>query len=134
MPHIGGLIFGLTTSLASRASHEILFEDLDEAIYPNPCSPDETIGSISFIKSQGEHVSGDIERVAVRTIGLKNIDVARELKDLDLPTSLFTGPMMKPIALESLLKKSAPQLSNSIVCIADRVIYRQAPKHVPFLL
>ena len=41
---------------------------------------------------------------------------------------------MRPAAIEELLKKSCPELSKLIVCIADRKIYRQAPKQVPFLL
>jgi hypothetical protein len=42
--------------------------------------------------------------------------------------------MLRPAALEDLLKKTFPDLAKSIVCIADRKVYRQAPKSVPFLL
>jgi hypothetical protein len=42
--------------------------------------------------------------------------------------------MIRPSALEELLKKTLPELSKKIVCIADRKVYRQAPKEAPFLL
>ena len=41
---------------------------------------------------------------------------------------------MRPAALEEELKMSFPELSNQIVCVADRTLYRQALKHPPFLL
>jgi hypothetical protein len=45
-----------------------------------------------------------------------------------------SGEIPRPAALEDLLKKTCPDLSKQIVCIADRIIYRQAPQHAPFLL
>jgi hypothetical protein len=39
-----------------------------------------------------------------------------------------------PAKLEEMLKRDCPALSKKIVCIADRKIYRQAPKQTPFLL
>ena len=48
---------------------------------------------------------------------------------------LFTGgPIQRPAALEEELKMTCPELSDLIVCVADRVIYRQSLKHPPFLL
>ena len=40
---------------------------------------------MTFIQSLEEHVSGDIEAVAVRTIGVKNYDVHRQLVGRQLP-------------------------------------------------
>ena len=75
-----------------------------------------------------------MEAIELRTIGVKNMDVHRQLADKELPIALFSGPIMKPKALEEMLKKEFPDLAKKIVCIADRKIYRQAPKQVPFLL
>eukprot|EP01039_Chlorochromonas_danica_P001539 gene1539-1677_t len=132
----GGLVFGLTTSLASRDLHEVLFEDLIGCAFPNNLAPGDTVGAMTFVKNVEEHVSGDIEGVTIRTIGVKNCDVHRVLQNRDLPTALFTRPLdqLRPAALEELLKKTCPELTKLIVCIADRKIYRQAPKQVPFLL
>ena len=46
----GGLVFGLTTSLASRDLHEVLFEELQECAFPNNFCPGDTLGAITFIK------------------------------------------------------------------------------------
>jgi len=79
-------------------------------------------------------MSGDMEAIKLRTFGIKNLDVHRALKDKQMPTELFTGPLLMPKELEALLKQKCPELSGNIVCVADRKIFRQAPKMVPFLL
>ena len=70
----------------------------------------------------------------VRTVGIKGIDCRQDLQELEIPLEILNGPLLKPKALEKLLEEKLPQLKKKIVCIADRTIYRQAPKHVPFLL
>jgi len=87
------------------------------------------------VRNLEEHLSGDIEALHIRTIGIKNMDVQRALANMELPLQLFTSEEIpRPAALEDLLKKTCPDLSKQIVCIADRIIYRQAPQHAPFLL
>jgi citrate lyase subunit beta/citryl-CoA lyase len=130
----GGLVLALVTSLASRDLHEVLYEELNGCVFPNETCPGETIGAMTFIISREEHRSGDMEAVELRTIGVKNMDVHRQLAEKELPLELFKGPLLKPKALEELLKKEFPDLAKKIVCIADRKVYRQAPKQVPFLL
>lgn len=131
----GGLVLGLTCSLASRDLHEVLFEELKECSFPNNLAPGDTVGAITFINSLEEHVGGDIEAVNIRTVGIKNMDVLRKLANRELPAEIFTTPSLpRPAALEEMLKKSFPELSKLIVCIADRKVYRQAPKSTPFLL
>ena len=61
---------GLTTSLASRDLHEVLYEELLECSFPNNLAPGDTVGALTFIKSLEEHLSGDIECITVRTIGI----------------------------------------------------------------
>jgi hypothetical protein len=134
----GGLVLGLTTSLSSRDLHETLFEDLENSIFPNYLNPWDTVGAMTYIKDVEEHLSGDIECLHVRTIGIKNCDVHRVLAGAQVPESLLKSPLetLRSAALEEILKKSLPDLDlkNKIVCIADRKIYRQTPKQVPFLL
>jgi hypothetical protein len=130
----GGLVFGLTTSLASRDLHEVLYEELLDCAFPNNLHPGETMGAITYVDELNEHVSGDVEAINIRTIGVKNVDVARALSARALPLELFKGKILKPAAMEELLKKHCPELCKIVVCIADRRIYRQAPKQVPFLL
>jgi len=130
----GGLVLGLTLSLASRDLHEVLYEELIECSFPNNLHPGETVGSLTFVKSLEEHVSGDVEAITIRTIGVKNMDVHRALVNKNVPLEIFNKHILRPAALEEVLKRSCPELSKLIVCIADRKIYRQAPKQVPFLL
>eukprot|EP01038_Epipyxis_sp_PR26KG_P006266 gene6266-8630_t len=132
----GGLVLGLACSLSSRDLHEVLYEELVECSFPNNLNPGATVGAITFVKSLEEHVSGDIEAIHIRTIGIKNCDVQRALAGKDLPLELFITPLSKlrPAAVEELLKKSCPELNKLVVCIADRKIYRQTPKQTPFLL
>jgi hypothetical protein len=131
----GGLVLGLTCSIASRDLHEVLFEELKECSYPNKTNPDDTVGAVTYVTKLEEHVSGDIEALHIRTIGIKNMDVQRALANMELPLQLFTGgEIPRPAALEDLLKKTCPDLCHQVVCIADRIIYRQAPQHAPFLL
>ena len=50
---------------------------------------------------------------------------------------LFTGDLkgkLRPARIQELVMQHCPELSRSIVCVADRKLYRQAPKQVPFLL
>jgi len=131
----GGLVLGLTCSLASRDLHEVLFEELKECSFPNNLAPSDTVGAITFINSLEEHVGGDIEAINIRTVGIKNMDVLRKLANKELPAEIFAASSMpRPAALEEMLKKTFPELSKLIVCIADRKVYRQAPKSTPFLL
>ncbi len=130
----GGLVLALTCAQASRDLHEVLYEKLDQCIFPVSLHPKEPVSSITFVKSLKEHVSGDMEQIKVRTIGVKGIDTSRELIGKQIPLELLTGPLLRPKAFEELLEKECPELSKKCVCVADRTLYRQAPKHVPFLL
>mmetsp|Transcript_16608 Transcript_16608/g.24995 ORF Transcript_16608/g.24995 Transcript_16608/m.24995 type:complete len:417 (+) Transcript_16608:65-1315(+) len=130
----GGMIFALTCSLASRDLHEVLFEELVDCIYPNNLCPGETVSAMTFIRDLSEHVNGEMEEVDIRTIGVKGLEVHTALAAKNLPRELFGGPIPRPAALEEMLKRTCPELSKKIVCIADRKIYRQSPKQTPFLL
>lgn len=130
----GGLIYALTCSLASRDLHEVVFEELVDCIYPNNLCPGETVSAMTFIRHVKEHTTGELEEVYIRTIGVKGLEVHTALAGKTIPYELLGGDMIRSSALEELLKKSVPELSKKIVCIADRKIYRQAPKDTPFLL
>lgn len=153
----GGIVLGLSCSLSSRDLHEVLFEELTECSFPNNLSPaepvsalpspplsfslllsprDAQVGALSYVAEMKEHTSGDIEALTVRTLGVKNCDVHRALAGRALPAALFRLPLdqLRPAAVEELLRAHCPDLCKLIVCMADRRIYRQAPKQPPFLL
>ena len=132
-----GLQLAMTLAMASRDLHEVLHEELTECIFPHFLLPGEVMGAISFVIKVEEHISGDIECVTLRTIGVRGIDVVNDLKDNSMPIEIFTkNPLMQrwERSLETILDEEFPLLSKNIVCIADRKLYRPAPKAVPFLL
>jgi len=132
----GALVAALTCSLSARDLHEALFEEQSACSFPNHLAPGDTVGAMTFVSALDEHVSGEVEALSVRTIGVKNLDLQRVLANQPLPQELFSADhaSLRPQRVEDILKVSRPELSKLIVCIADRKIYRMAPKQVPFLL
>lgn len=132
----GGLVAALTCSLSGRDLHEVLFEEQAACSFPNHLAPGDTVGAMTFISALDEHVSGEVEALSVRTIGVKNLDLQRVLANQPLPQELFSAEhsTLRPQRIEEILKMSRPELSKLIVCVADRKLYRMAPKQVPFLL
>ena len=86
---------GLTTSLASRDLHEVLYEEILDCSFPNETVPGETIGAFTFISTREEHRSGDMEAIELRTVGVKNMDVHRQLAEKELPLELFQWENLK---------------------------------------
>lgn len=129
-----GLVLSLTTSISSRDLHEVLFEELEHCHFPNSLHPGDTVGALTFIESIEEHVTGDIESAKIRTIGFKNMDVLRTLRNVSFPIEVFQQKYTRSRDFKSLVQEKIPELSQSIVCVVDRVIYRQTAKQAPFLL
>lgn len=123
----GGLVLGLVMSAASRDLYEILHEEIIHASYANALHPDNIVGAISYIQNVDDELApGDLEIINVRTIGLKNINVKRDLDGVEFPLELFTGDVMLPKELERVCKTLCPILTNKIVVVMDRRIIRQS--------
>ena len=58
----GGLTLGLTTSLASRDLHEVLYEELLECTFPNEVAPGTTVGAMTFVLSREEYVISYVDK------------------------------------------------------------------------
>ena len=93
------------------------------------------VGAVSYIQSV-EDVVGDLQVVTVRTLGIKNLDVKKDLDGVGLPLELLEikPTRLKPKDIESICKTKCPQLCNKIVVQVDRKILRQAPHQQVFLL
>jgi hypothetical protein len=133
----GGLVLGLVSSAASRDLHEILHEELLSCSYVNSLHPKDVVSAMTFVNSiEPTNGPGDLETVHVRTVGVKNIDLVRELTvDRGLPLELFTGKIKSTRAdVEKVCNERIPALSNKIIVIFDRKLLRQARKHDVFLL
>ncbi len=66
------------------------------------------------------------EEVCITTLGIKNIDIAMELKGVSIPIELFTE-RLRPHQLEAFLKTECPMLTDKIVVQAQRRMVRQSP-------
>jgi hypothetical protein len=134
----GGLVLGIVQSAASRDFHEILHEELLHLNFVNSLNPGNIVGAISYIESVEEAV-GDLQICTVRTLGIKNMDVMRDLKGVDIPLELLQiHPQghrnIKPKDIQRICKSHCPQLHNKIVVQMDRRILRQARHQEVFLL
>lgn len=72
--------------------------------------------------------------MTIRTIGVKNVDVHRELLARPFPLELFTKKGLRTKHVEALCKAHMPELSKKVVCVMERRILRQSPKTEAFLL
>ena len=113
---------------------QLLHEDLLECSYINNLHPGDTVGALSFVRSLEETVSGELESLIIRTVGVKNIDVPRELAGVPLPMELFSGKVLRPRDYEAICESECPILKNKIVASLERRILRQAPRSESFLL
>ena len=131
----GGLILAGTIAASSRGLFETLCESLDSCFFLNKVSPVDLIGGVSYINSIKPLKEG-IEEVKVTTLGLKNLDVTRELIDVAIPEELFTKQLHRK-QVEALVQEYCPILAGKIVVKAVRTIVRQSPyaqhKNIPLL-
>lgn len=130
----GGLVLGLTMSAASRDMHEILHEEILNASFVHHLHPGNIVGAMSYVQDLDDGLPGDLESLVVRTIGVKNMDVSRDLRHTKLPVELFTGEAKTTKEIEKICKERCPILSNNIVLQLDRRILRQASRNETFLL
>ncbi|KAG7370160.1 hypothetical protein IV203_027906 [Nitzschia inconspicua] len=134
----GGLVLGIVQSAASRDFHEVLHEELLHLNFVNSLNPGNIVGAISYIQSVEEAV-GDLEICTVRTLGIKNLDVMRDLRGVDIPLELLKiyphgHRNIKPKDIQRICKSYCPLLYNKIVVQMDRRILRQARHQEVFLL
>jgi acyl dehydratase len=130
----GGVVLGLTLSASSRDLHEILHEELIHANFINSVHPGDVVGAMTYVVHK-EDEANDLEMLDVITIGVKDIDVRRDLKNVSLPIELFSAaePLL-PRDIEQICAEKCPILSSKIVAHSRRRILRQAPKSPIFLL
>lgn len=129
----GGLVLGVTLSAAARDLHEVLHEEIRSCSYVNALHPDTVVGAVSYIGAVDDNLPGDLEMVAVTTLGIKNLNVKRDLAGVGIPKALFE-PGIFSKEIEQICKLSCPVLSGKIVAQVERRILRQASHREVFLL
>ena len=129
----GGLVLGLAMSASARDLHEILHEEMISVNYVNSLCPEQIVGAVSYIAGvDSDSVPGDLEMLTVRTLGIKNLNVQRDLEGVGIPLELFQSATPKQI--EDICKKHCPILMHKIVVQVERKILRQACRESVFLL
>ena len=61
------------------------------------------------------------------TLGLRDLDVVRELVDVELPDALFDPDPVPPAALRALCARECPELEGRVVVRVVRVLRRLKP-------
>ena len=75
----------------------------------NYVNPDDNVGAVSYVTGYEENVSGNLETVNLRTIAIKNLDVARDLAATGLPLDLLTRP--------DKCRPGAPLQERGVLCL-----------------
>jgi len=121
------IILATTHASASHELFETYYEKVDNAVFPNPCGPEDNIGAMTYVESV-ENTINHLEEVKCVTIGVKNIDVTRSLSKNWLPLSLFDSEKSMTIKdIEDICDEKAPLLSGKIVVHSQRTLIREKP-------
>ncbi|CAN0431566.1 unnamed protein product [Phaeothamnion confervicola] len=91
------------------------------------------MGALTFVRKAETHVNGVLERLAVTTVGVKNLETG-ELEGRRLPLRLLEGNGLRAKEVERICSEECPELNGRIVVLAERTLFRQAPKTDVFLL
>ena len=119
----GGFVQSIVFAIADRELRHVLDEVLERSSHVNTIAPEDRIGTVSRILSV-EPVSDVLEQVRIKTLGLKNVDIEKELIGVDIPESLLDDQQRKPSEIEEICTKQCPALGGKIALQADRTLQR----------
>jgi acyl dehydratase len=119
----GGFVQALAQACSEREFRPILEERLERSHHINPVAPGERVGAISRVL-EVRAVSEHLEEVRVHTLGLREVDVVRELGGQPLPAELFNPAPAKPSEIQQLCRDYCPPLENKIALRALRTLLR----------
>lgn len=119
----GPQVLAMTHASATRGMHEVLHQTTEHCSFIEPIHPNEPVSSLTYVHDVNE-VSYGLEELKLSTLGVKNIDVSRELANVSLPKKLFQDGI-KPSEYNDICRDHAPQLMGKIVASSTRKILRQ---------
>jgi len=122
----GGLVLALTTASASVKLYEILYEQLEHAVFTNRVSSVDAISALTYIDSITPIQDTGLEEIKATTIGIKNVNVLEKLTKLPLPLDLF-NQKLRPSEVEEIVAEHCSVLQGKIVNISHRRLVRQSP-------
>ncbi|GAB5364049.1 hypothetical protein AAMO2058_000936300 [Amorphochlora amoebiformis] len=125
----GGVMLSQVHSCCSRGLYEILYEELTHAQLLNPVSPMDVVGAISYVHDIKPLTDNpELEEVTIQTWGIKGVDVAHELKNVELPVNIFGKEPVRRSELDAKLKDAYPDLCGKVVSNHLRRLVRQSPR------
>lgn len=104
---------------------ETLNERLDSCDFLNKASPIDLLGAVTYIHSIRPLKEG-MEEIKLTTLGVKNVDVSRELSGVEMPVEFFTRKLHRK-QIEAMAEQYVPALCGKIVVRAHRTVTRQSP-------
>jgi citrate lyase beta subunit/acyl dehydratase len=119
----GGFVMAMVQAATSRELRQILDEEIVQCSHVNRVTPGDNIGAISYVIDV-EPFTEHLEWVTVKTLGLKNIDVATELADVAIPRELLQADPLKPSAIESICAARCTFLARRIALQMTRKLLR----------
>ena len=119
----GGFVQAMAHAAGERELRQIVHEQVIQASHINTVAPEDRIGAISFIR-RVTPISDRLEEVELKTFGLRNVDVSRELGGRALPLALFEAEGTKPSVYEDICQRDCPDLSGRIALQIERRILR----------
>lgn len=119
----GGFIMPIIIGAAQRDFKESIHERILETIHINPVNHEESLGAFSYILDSKR--SGEIEELTLRTFGIKNTDVERELNGMKIPLSLLRTDKIKPSEVEAICRQECPELASLICMRIDWKLWRK---------
>ncbi len=119
----GGFVQALAHACSERELRPIVEEQLEYSQHVNPVRPGERIGAISRVL-ESRPISEHLEEVRVMTLGLREVEVLKELGEVPLPASLFDPREMKPSDVQAICRAHCPPLEDRIALRSLRIIRR----------
>lgn len=122
----GGFVQAMAFAVGETDLRQVLCETVEHASHINTVTPEDRVGAITRVLSV-RNVSDTLERVRVKTLGLKNVDVAVELAGVPIPGKLFDPTPATPRDIEALCRRECPELEGRIALQASRSLLRARP-------
>lgn len=119
----GLMILPIVLGIASRDIKYYVHHDIHSCYHVNKVHPNASLGAISFI-ADIQDFNDHYDVVSLRTLGVKDVDVAAELAEVPLPMALFKQEFIPPSVVERIVDQCTPQLLGKIVLVCDWQIFR----------
>ena len=119
----GGFVLPMVIGSAQRDIKGGLQELVLSTAHINPVRPQDSVGAFSYVLK--DELDLGQRKLTLRTFGVKNIDVEKELDGVNLPYELLEGEGLKPQEIESICGDLCPELSFNICMVVDWIVWVQ---------